>query len=429
MTRFGIFCPPAIGHLNPMCAIALELRRRNYEVVFFGFADALQKLKSVDIDTHEIIAQEFPAGSLDQSFKALGQLSGKAGLKFSIDLFKQEAEVLFRAAPKAIKEERIDFLIIDQVTTAVAIVADLLEIPFATVCNAMPVNREPAIPPFSFPWLYSKSKLSHFRNSIGNILVNLLTRDLWNTVSQQRQDWGLPSYKSRSDAYSKLVQICQLPIEFDFPREEIPAYFHYIGRFEDVSGTEPIKFSGLDFPFERLNDKPLIYASLGTLQNQRPEIFECIARACSSLEAQLVISLGNPTAAVMDLPGDPIVVPFAPHQELIKRANVVVTHAGMNTVLTSLSCGVPLVAIPITNEQPGIGARLAYSKAGRTLSLNKLNDQLLRETITEVLTNPAYKANAQAMQNNICKAGGVTRAVDILEEAARTRQPVLRPVT
>ena len=222
-----------------------------------------------------------------------------------------------------------------------------------------------------------------------------------------------------------MAQVCQLPEAFDFPREQLPEYFHYIGRFQDPSGTEPIAFDTIDFPFERLNGQPLIYASLGTLQNQRPEIFECIAKSCLSLDVQLVISLGNPKAQAIDLPGNPIVVPFAPHQKLIERSSLVVTHAGMNTVLTALGCGVPLVAIPITNEQPGIASRLARTKAGKMLPLSKLNELTLRAAISEVLSESSYRSQAQQLQKMIQASGGVDRVADILEKAVQTRQPVL----
>ncbi|MGB5916953.1 MAG: nucleotide disphospho-sugar-binding domain-containing protein, partial [Phormidesmis sp.] len=171
--------------------------------------------------------------------------------------------------------------------------------------------------------------------------------------------------------------------------------------------------------------KPLIYASLGTLQNQRPEIFECIAKACSPLDVQLVISLGNPQAQPVMLPGNPIVVPFAPHQKIIERSAVVVTHAGMNTVLTALGCGVPLVAIPITNEQPGIAARLSRTQAGKTLQLDRLDETTLRAAISDVLTESSYRDNAQRLQQAIHSSGGVQQAADIIEKAAQTQQPVL----
>jgi MGT family glycosyltransferase len=425
MTRFGIFCPPAVGHLNPMCALALELQRRGHIVILFGVPDALAKVSRLNLTTVEIGTVDYPEGSVDSAYRTLGKLTGRAGLEFTIDFFKRETQMFFREAPQASRQANIDVLIIDQISSSMATVADYLGLPFVTVCNAMLINREPAVPPYSTPWAYSATPLARLRNRFGNALVDYLTRDLWQVIVEQRRDWNLPPYQRREDAYSPLAQVCQLPEAFDFPREQLPEHFHYIGRFQDPSGTEPIAFDNIDFPFERLNGQPLIYASLGTLQNQRPEIFECIAKACLSLDVQLVISLGNPKAQSIDLPGNPIVVPFAPHQKLIERSSVVVTHAGMNTVLTALGCGVPLVAIPITNEQPGIASRLARTKAGKMLPLSKLNELTLRAAISEVLSESSYRSKAQQLQKMIQASGGVDRVADILEKAAQTRQPVL----
>ncbi|MEL7358866.1 MAG: glycosyltransferase [Cyanobacteria bacterium J06560_6] len=425
MTRFGVFCPPAIGHLNPMCAIALELQRRGHTVILFAVPDAIAKVASTGLTTIEIGAADYPEGSIDATYKKLGKLTGKAGLEFTIEACGREAQMLFREAPQAIREANIEALIVDQVSVPIAVVADYLKLPFVTVCNAMLIQREPSVPPYSTHWAYADTSFARLRNRMGNALINYLTRDLWQTAVAQRQQWNLPAYQKREDVYSTLAQICQLPKAFDFPRERLPQHFHYIGRFQDPSGTEPIKFDVPDFPFDRLTDQPLIYASLGTLQNQRPEIFECIAKACAPLEAQLVISLGNPQAQPVALPGNPIVVSFAPHQQLIERSAVVVTHAGMNTTLTALGCGVPLVAIPITNEQPGIAARLARTQAGKTLPLDTLDETTLRAAIFEVLTDVSYRENAQRLQREIQSSGGVQQAADIIEKAVETRQPVV----
>jgi MGT family glycosyltransferase len=389
--------------------------------------DALDKVSGLNLATVEIGTFDYPKGSVDSAYRTLGKLKGKPGLKFTIDFFKRETQMFFREAPQAIRQANIDVLIIDQISSSIATVADYLGLPFVTMCNAMLINREPGVPPYSTHWAYSRTPWARLRNRLGNALVDLLIRDLRQVIVEQRRDWNLPQYQRREDAYSPspLAQVCQLPEAFDFPREHLPAHFHYIGRFQDPSGTEPISFDNTDFPFERLTGQPLIYASLGTLQNQRPEIFECIAKSCLSLDVQLVISLGNPKAQPIDLPGNPIVVPFAPHQKLIERTKVVVTHAGMNTVLTALGCGVPLVAIPITNEQPGIASRLARTKAGKMLQLSKLNEITLRTAISEVLSESSYRIKARQLQKIIQASGGVERVADIIEQAAQTRQPVL----
>jgi UDP:flavonoid glycosyltransferase YjiC (YdhE family) len=86
---------------------------------------------------------------------------------------------------------------------------------------------------------------------------------------------------------------------------------------------------------------------------------------------------------------------------------------------------VPLVAIPITNEQPGIASRLARTKAGKMLQLSKLNEITLRTAISEVLSDSSYRIKAQQLQKTIQASGGVDRVADIIEMAAQTRQPVL----
>ncbi|MEN8447417.1 MAG: nucleotide disphospho-sugar-binding domain-containing protein, partial [Cyanobacteria bacterium J06555_13] len=95
------------------------------------------------------------------------------------------------------------------------------------------------------------------------------------------------------------------------------------------------------------------------------------------------------------------------------------------TTLTALGCGVPLVAIPITNEQPGIAARLARTQAGKTLPLDTLDETTLRAAIFEVLTDVRYRENAQRLQREIQSSGGVQQAADIIEKAVETRQPVV----
>jgi UDP:flavonoid glycosyltransferase YjiC (YdhE family) len=85
-----------------------------------------------------------------------------------------------------------------------------------------------------------------------------------------------------------LAQISQQVAEFEFPRTALPEVFHFTGPLYDTAGREPTAF-----PYEKLTEQPLIYASMGTLQNRSQQIFTMIAEACLGLDAQLVISLGG----------------------------------------------------------------------------------------------------------------------------------------
>src|SRR5262249_58747608 len=91
------------------------------------------------------------------------------------------------------------------------------------------------------------------------------------------------------------------------------------------------------------------------------------AEACAGLDLQLVISLGGgqDPALLGDLPGDPVVVGYAPQLELIRRAALTISHGGLNTALESLEWGVPMVVLPVAYDQPGGGARGAWAGGGR----------------------------------------------------------------
>lgn len=202
----------------------------------------------------------------------------------------------------------------------------------------------------------------------------------------------------------------------------MPKCFHFTSSFSNPTSRESISFL-----YEKLNGKPLVYASLGTLQNRLLWIFKAIAQACVEFDVQLIIALGGGASpdALQELPGDPIVVGYAPQLELLPKATLTITHAGMNTTLESLSNGVPMVAIPITNDQPGIAARIAWTGTGEFIPLEEVNAEKLEQAIKEVLTNDSYKKNALKLQEAIKQGGGVNKAVDIIEQAVVTGKQVL----
>jgi MGT family glycosyltransferase len=145
------------------------------------------------------------------------------------------------------------------------------------------------------------------------------------------------------------------------------------------------------------------------------------------LDAQLVISLGGSATpeSLGSLQGNPLVVGYAPQLELLKKASLTITHAGMNTTLESLNNGIPMVAIPIANDQPGVAARLAWAGAGEVVPLARLTVPKLRNAVQKVLTEDSYKQNAVRLQEAIQRAGGVIRAIDIVEQAVSTGKPVI----
>ena len=114
---------------------------------------------------------------------------------------------------------------------------------------------------------------------------------------------------------------------------------------------------------------------------------------------------------------------------------MVITHAGLNTVLETLSQGVPMTAIPVANDQPGVAARLAWLGAGKVVPLAGLRADRLRTAVQSVLEEPRYRRRAADIQRQIQALDGVRRAADIAElgpehppAGAASREPVqVRP--
>lgn len=427
MEHIGLLCPPALGHLNPMCNIGTELQRRGYRVTLFGLSDVKAKIAKAQLEFCAIKNSDFPEGRLDNFIAQGYSLSNMPmqSLNFTINWSRKATKMMFQEAPDVIRRAGVSFLLVDQMTVAGGTIADYLRLPYVTVCNAVPINQEPRLPPVYTHWAYQNIWWAKLRNQLGYQLLNYLTCPIWNLILQQREQWGLPTYRRQEDAFSNLAQICQMPEALDFPREKRPPCFHYVGSLKNSSGVEPGYSSNQDIPFEVLEEKPLIYASLGTLQSGNQRIFRLIAEACLQLEVQLVIDLGNPSAdpSRANFP-EAIVLPFAPQQKLINKAQLVITHAG-STVINCLQTGVPMVAIPIANDQPGMAARLARVGASEVVPLSNLSVPKLKACIEKVLFNQSYRDNAMELSNDIQKSGKVCRAVDIIEQVIKTRAPVL----
>lgn len=419
--HIGITCPELAGHLNPMTTLGRELVRRGHRVTLVARPDAEAKALAAGLGFAAIGAAEFPRGAIPAQAVRLGGMRSREALRCTIDMMRLAAEVTLRDLPGVIRETGIEALLVDQVNPAAGTTAEIVGLPFVKVCNALALNRDPGCPPAVLPWRYRPGALGLLRNRIGNWFLYRVTSPVRDAINAHRIRHGLtPRHGEESPAF--LAEIAQQPAFFDFPRLRPAPRLHFTGPWHAATTGEAA------FPWERLNGRPLIYASLGTMQNRLTGMFATIAEAVAPLDAQLVISLGaidqDAAAVVARCPGSPIVVPVAPQLALLEKAMLTITHAGLNTALESLARGVPMVAIPITNDQPGVARRLEWLGLAEVVLPRQLTALRLRQAIERVLGNPGYRERARARAREIARLDGVSRAADIVEEAFRTGRPV-----
>ena len=423
----GAFCFPGTGHLNPFTALARRLQQRGHRVIIFGIADTEARVRASGIEFRQVGVEDYPLGTLKQLDDKLSRLRGLETFRFTVERVRNHARMVLRDGPFAVKAAGVDAMLVDEADVAGS-VAEHLRLPFVSIACFPPLMWNAAMPPFCFGWGFGAGPFARLRNVLGFRLLSHFAEPIFEVVNAQRQMWGLKPYARSTDALSPLAQIAQIPEALEFPIPNRPACLHYAGPLVDGAVRQPVPF-----PWEKLDGRPLVYGSMGTLQNGSEHIFKAIAGACSTVHCQLVLSMGGSRepSELGALAGDPIVVRYAPQLEVVKRAAVVVTHAGLNTTLESLAEGVPLVAIPQGNDQPGVAARIAHHNAGVVIPLRKLSAKRLRSAIEAVLTQESYRTAARKIQAAMREIDAVGMAADVIEDSLRLRvgSPVVREIT
>jgi zeaxanthin glucosyltransferase len=413
MSRIAIAVPAISGHLNPATTLGRELMRRGHHVTVFAFADGETRVRAAGLNFHPVAPDLFPAGQIMRTVEQLGRLRGFKALRFTVRWFRRSSEAWMRDLPRLLQEHRTDLLLADQTEPGAFTVGEHLKLPTVILCNALAIHPDAEVPPFATSWPAPASWFDRFRIRWTYRLMSLACADFHAGVNARRRQWKLKTLPIQVTILPQFTHLSQQPEWFDLPRQ-MPANFRYTGPWHRHADAEQPAF-----PWERLNGRPLIYASLGTLQNRVEATFQTIAEACTGLDAQLVIALGSKTRT--DLPrlaGDPIVVPFAPQVELLRRASLVITHAGLNTALETLAAGVPMVASPITNDQPGVAARLRHIGVAEVLPMDSLKASNLRQAVQKMLNDDSAKSRAQDFAARLKQTDGVSHAADIAEQHA-----------
>ena len=413
--KIGFLSLPMSGHLNPMTALARKIQSRGHEILFFGIHDVEPFTHAANLPFVPFCEEDYPTGSITKIFGTVATLQNN-------DDWKQHmiTPSLLRVMPdglrKKLEENRVDAMVIDKGHLFMELVPMSLGIPYVHIWTILHMDFSGASPVCVFPWPHETTQEAHARNIAGVKQVQRLFAPAADSAKIYAEKYGLQiDWDDPRATHSKLAEITQTPREFDFPNIPWPATFHYAGPFHDDDGREDIPF-----PWERLNSKPLIYASLGTLVNGIEKIYNAILTAMASLPStQLVLSIGNNVNAnvLSPVPAGAIIVRKAPQIALLKRAALCITHAGINTVLESLAQGVPMVALPITYDQPGIAARIAYHGVGEFIAFENLTANRLLESIRKVLDDSKYGNKARYLQQIIADTQGLDAAASIIEQA------------
>lgn len=407
---------PAPGHINPLTTLARRLQSRGHDVTFLALPYAVAPIQAAGLPCIPYCENELSPEWVKAAHRKLSQLDGEAAVQFSFEALSEVLRTSLDQLPATIAAAGIDVLVMDATLYYLGLVPMHLGIPYVHVSPGLPLDLSGATPPRFFGWPFETTPAALERNRAGVARVRELMKPCTDVAKAfagrvgMNLDWSQPD-----PTISKLAWIAQMPKEFDFPSEHWPPQFHYAGPFHDGAGRIEAPF-----PWERLTGEPLIYASMGTLQNGQQEVFEKIVEAAEKLAGfQLALAIGNNLG--IDQIGTSlsktIVVNHAPQLELLKRAALCVTHAGMNTTLEALTQGVSMVAIPVTNDQPAVAARIVHHHVGESLPLKELTPSMLHVAMSRVVNDSSYQRQSQYFKKAIAQTDGLDEAAKVIERA------------
>ena len=424
MAHFGVVAPAFYSHFSAQSALALALVARGHRVTFLQQADAAAYVRDPRLGFHALGSTSHPHGSLAASLKRAANPGSPLGLRRVIVDMAQTTSMLCRELPAAIDALKIDALIGDQMEAAAGLVAEGMGLPFVSVACALPVNREPGIPLPVMPFAWSDSERALQIVEGSTRVYDWMMSPHRQAIEAEARRLGVPVRGALHECLSPLAQISQSVAAYDFPRSALPAHFHHVGPLR-VEGAAPS--AQVEAMPEIDPNRPFVFASLGTLQGQRLGLFKRIARACRARGVQLLVAhcggLDARRAQALRQAGADWVCAFAPQQAVLERADAVVSHAGLNTVMDAIFAHTPILALPIAFDQPGAAARIVHAGVGLRASARFTNAAALGRLLGRLLEEPGFRERSAQLAHSVRSAGGTPRAADIVEAALRIRQP------
>ena len=428
--RIALVSLPLSGHLTPMGVLADALRARGHRVVVVGPPGlcALAQSHMPGIATHPISDGGYGPERLQGFLDFLPQVRGLSGIRRVINEIADLSALYARQLPAALGALGADTLVHDQLEPAAGVVAKGLGLAHASLAAALPMNRDPHMPPPYLGWPYSTAPWWRSLYGGGYLVVDRLMAPQGEVLAEAARQWGLPARTRPSDWVSESCDLAQLIPGFDYPRSR-PG--------PDCVGPLRRKDSMKALEFER-DGRDLVFCSLGTLMGGRRALFEAVARACADHVVQLVVAHGGRLGAadaryLQSLPGQPVVRDFVDQAAVLSEARACVLHGGLNTVLDAGAHGVPMVLLPLAFEQGAIAARAVRSGAAvrvaRPNRMRRARDvERMRKAVgaaLELALNSAeLRAGAARLARASALAGGVAEAVRRIEALPRHAESV-----
>lgn len=383
MSKIVFFCIPAHGHTNPTLGVVKELVGRGHQVWYYSYNMMREKIESAG-------ATFVSCDDYDMEQKLAPEDAPRVGkdLAFSTKILVDTTLALDDQVCIDMEQMKPDCIVADSMAVWGKAVAMKLGIPFVSSTTTFAFNQ------------YSAKVM---KQSVGDLFKMMFSMPKISKDIKRLQDKGYP-VKSVLDIIQNddnTHTVVYTSPEFQPCSETFSDKYAFVGPSIRPAESE----------IEKTKDK-LVYISMGTVNNDMLSLYKQFIAVFAKTDYQVIMSVGSlvPMEKFGEMPENISVFPSVDQIAVLQKADVFISHCGMNSVNESLYFSVPLIMLPQTPEQGGVAMRVSLLGAG--IKLEKTDAESVLGAVKNVLTTDSYKENAAAIADGFKRCSGAKGAAD-----------------
>jgi UDP:flavonoid glycosyltransferase YjiC (YdhE family) len=414
------------GDINPLIAIALELKRRGHQPVMAVPALYERKIVPLGLEFHAIRPNLDPENTLLAEMIYDVRKGTERGLReFLFPALRQTYDDLTHAATTP---RRADLLLLGELNYAGPLVAEVTGIPWASYVLA-PLSFFSAYDPPVLPMYPRLARADKAVPGMGRAirrLARLVSRKWPQPVYDLRRELGLPrgsnplfDAKHSPDLVLALFSRVLGQEQPDWPANtKITGFCFYDSDAGNAALPPHLE------EFLASGPAPLVFTLGSAAVLAAGRFYEYGARAAERLGMRAVLLIGSdarnrPRYA---LPPSICVAEYAPYSALFSRASAIIHQGGVGTTAQCLRAGKPMLIMPYSHDQPDNARRMRRLKVARTLQRQYFTPLRVTKKLRRLLEKPIYARRAEQIAVRMRTEDGVAAACNALEALLARKQ-------
>ena len=408
------------GDINPLIAIALELKRRGHRPVMALPAVYEPKIRPLGLEFHAVRPDIDPSNTILAEMVYDVKKGTERGLRDF--LFPALRETYADLLDAATKPERADLLLLGELNYAGPLVAEVTGIPWASYVLAplsfFSAYDPPVLPPY--PRLARADKAIPGFGRVIKRVARFVSRRWPEPIYELRRELGLPRganplFDAKHSPYLVLALFSRVlgTEQKDWPeRTRITGFCYYDADAGNAALPPELE------RFLAAGEPPVVFTLGSAAVLAAGRFYEFSARAAIRLGIRAVLLIGTDPRNRLKttLPESICVAEYAPYSALFNRAAMVVHQGGVGTTAQCLRAGKPMLIMPYSHDQPDNARRMMRLKVARVMQRGNYTPMRVARRLRSMLADPLLARGAESVAQQLSHEDGVGAACDALEE-------------